>query len=58
MSQGPDAHREALIAQFSTITGATPERARFYLEAAAWDFAVREIQLLTRAIIPCLVSRF
>ncbi|CAI8016887.1 NSFL1 cofactor p47 [Geodia barretti] len=40
MSQGPDAHREALIAQFSTITGATPERARFYLEAAAWDFAM------------------
>jgi UBX domain-containing protein 1 len=40
MSQGPDAHREALIAQFSTITGATAERARFYLEAAAWDFAM------------------
>ena len=44
MAQGPDAQKEALIAQFSTITGATAERARFYLEAAAWDFSVRQNQ--------------
>lgn len=41
MAEGPDAHHDALIENFTTITGASSERARFYLEAAGWNFPVR-----------------
>lgn len=40
MADGGDIPREALIDRLATITGATSERARFYLEAAGWDLAV------------------
>jgi len=38
----PNALHEALIENFSTVTGASRERARFYLQAAGWDFPVSE----------------
>lgn len=41
MAEGPDAREEALIENFTAITGVGSERARFYLEAAGWDFPVR-----------------
>ena len=41
MAESSNAHHEALIDNFSVITGANKERARFYLEAAGWDFPVR-----------------
>ena len=49
MAEGPAPRRDALIAQFSAVTGATAERARFYLEAAAWDLTVRTTPILSLA---------
>ena len=37
-----DALHEALIDNFITVTGATRERAQFYLQASGWDFPVKE----------------
>lgn len=46
MAEGRDATQEALIENFTTITGASSERARFYLEAAGWDFPVRHVDII------------
>ena len=35
------ADQEDLIANFLAVTGATPEQARFYLEANNWDISVK-----------------
>ena len=47
MAEGRDAHQKAMLENFTAITGASTERALFYLEAAGWNFPVRFISIST-----------
>ena len=38
-----DARQNELIAQFTGVTGVEAERAKFYLESAAWELDVSSI---------------
>ena len=35
-----EAEKNELIAQFTSVTGADPQRAQFYLESSAWQLQV------------------